>query len=499
MRFYVKDNFRTPVDAELPCVVLVTDKWNDNFRFETLFHFNYHDESGKHINIGRVKIYKKDVLITKHVIKKNFIKLGHEYCSLGQDLEFYENINKLGSALSKELLLAINDVAINEEIREKFKYDDGYVNSLLRFSEAEKALNEALQFFGENKEDNQFLFNFTTKLDYATSKHSIDFDFTEDEFLPYRINVLIGKNGTGKTQILSRLANSLSGYKQDQGTFSPSRPLFSKVITISYSAFDKFEKPHQDTKMMKMNRQSEKKHNSNWKENKSVFSYVYCGIQGKKGVYTIEELKNNLMNSYYRIVEKNRREQWRKILDQIIEDEHLSVLDEIECGNFDVNISSGQNIIISTITDVISNIEEESLLLFDEPELHLHPNAMSNLIRMFYVLLEEFKSYAIISTHSPLITQETPSKYVHVIKRIGDTPFVNKLDLECFGENLSNITNRTFGVSNTESNYKDWFKRMTEVMSYDDVLNKFNQNLSFNAMTYLNMVYKRKDSSKEND
>ena len=48
-------------------------------------------------------------------------------------------------------------------------------------------------------------------------------------------------------------------------------------------------------------------------------------------------------------------------------------------------------------------------LLFDEPELHLHQNATANTMRMFYRLLEEFNSYAIIATHSPLIIQEIPS------------------------------------------------------------------------------------------
>ena len=35
------------------------------------------------------------------------------------------------------------------------------------------------------------------------------FDFKKNENLPYRINALIGKNGVGKTQILSHLAESL--------------------------------------------------------------------------------------------------------------------------------------------------------------------------------------------------------------------------------------------------------------------------------------------------
>lgn len=57
--------------------------------------------------------------------------------------------------------------------------------------------------------------------------------------------------------------------------------------------------------------------------------------------------------------------------------------------------SSGQQILICTITELIANIENESIILFDEPEIHLHPNAIANMVRMFYRLLDEFNSYAI--------------------------------------------------------------------------------------------------------
>ncbi|MCR8659175.1 ATP-binding protein [Paenibacillus endoradicis] len=484
MIFYKSETYHAPFDAEYPCVVLTVDTWDDWYRYETLFSLNYHESKNKHEHIGRVKIYKIDTLITRNVMDETFNQLDEDYCSLGQDLEYYEKLAKLG-LISKEILFALRDSAIHQDIRKKFENLDAFQNSLLRFSEAEKALNQAEEdFFGKNPEKRIFEFNFSCKLESATMDHSIDFNFKEDKRLPFRINVLIGKNGTGKTQVLSKLGNVLSGYKHNHGIFTPSRPLFSKVIAISYSAFDNFEKPHQ-------NEYSEK-------GSKSVFSYIYCGIQGGNGVYTLEEIKENFLTSYNKVVKQGRKEQWRKILEHIIEKEHIHILDQIEQGNFDIHISSGQNIILSTITDVIANIENESILLFDEPELHLHPNAMSNLIRMFNVLLDEFKSYAIISTHSPIIIQETPSKYVHVFKRIQNTPTVKKLDLESFGENLSNITNEIFGVKNIESNYKVWLEKMVndENLTFDGIQAIFEDNLSLNALTYLKILFKQKGTHK---
>jgi len=114
---------------------------------------------------------------------------------------------------------------------------------------------------------------------------------------------------------------------------------------------------------------------------------------------------------------------------------------------------------------------------------------MSNLIRMFYVLLNEFNSYAIVSTHSPLILQETPSQYVRILERNVDVPRTRKLGIECFGENISNITNEVFGVKNTESNYKSWLELMAKEKTISEVMEIFDNNLSLNAMIYLNILF----------
>ena len=124
-------------------------------------------------------------------------------------------------------------------------------------------------------------------------------------------------------------------------------------------------------------------------------------------------------------------------------------------------------------------------LLFDEPELHLHQNATANTMRMFYRLLEEFNSYAIIATHSPLIIQEIPSKYIRSLARVNNVLTIHTPDNECFGENVTKITDDIFDVRSTESNYKSILRKLIQKMEYEDILELFNGKLSFNAMIYL--------------
>lgn len=57
-----------------------------------------------------------------------------------------------------------------------------------------------------------------------------------------------------------------------------------------------------------------------------------------------------------------------------------------------------------------------SLLLFDEPETHLHPNMIFKLVKSLYKILETEESYAIIATHSPIIIQQVPSKNILIFE-----------------------------------------------------------------------------------
>ncbi|EDZ59350.1 ATP-dependent nuclease [Bacillus cereus group sp. MYBK77-1] len=480
MKFYVTSRGfdLSSMKKNAPCIVLITNNWND-YTFETLYKVIYIDNKGQDIDLGEVKILHKTVKYSRDIIPREFEQLNNEYCSLGQSFSYYKAIKNLDIEDVELILLALNDVTINTQLYNEFKTHPGFNESLLRFSEAARALIEGrLLFFKEDRmSDNLekvFEFVFSYKLPLATNAHTISFDFLKETALPNRINVLIGKNGTGKTQILAKLAMLLSGYeKEDKSNFTPARPSFDKVIAISYSVFDEFERPKNDDR---------------------TFSYKYCGIRDNENkILSQQDMKIKFKDSLKEIREAGLEEKWRSILNEIIEPEHRNILEKLVEDIEGVQLSSGQNLIITTITEVIANITPESILLFDEPETHLHPNAISNLMRMLNLLLEEFNSYAIISTHSPIILQEIPAKYVNVFERNNYTPSVRNLHVECFGDNLTNITNEVFEVSNVESNYKNWFDNIVKTLEYEQILELFTNPLSYNAMTYLNIAAKKKD------
>lgn len=95
-------------------------------------------------------------------------------------------------------------MAVNEDIRERFEEYEGVQNSLLRESSAEKALNEASALLETNRRHQKNMsFRYKTIVPYSSNQVELKFVFQRNENLPYRINALVGKNGTGKTQILN--------------------------------------------------------------------------------------------------------------------------------------------------------------------------------------------------------------------------------------------------------------------------------------------------------
>jgi len=468
---------------EFPYVELLSDNWND-YGFETYFTAYYYNITLEDpINLGAVKILHKNSYYTRNVIPETFTRLElNKYCSLGQSMEYYEKIRGLGVEIAQDILHGLRDIAIHKRYYYEFTNKQGIEDSFFRSSEASKAFKSAVQFFGGEKRLEEFVFSYKYNPPYSSQRINLNFDFTKKDFLPNRISVLIGKNGCGKTQFMARFANSLCGKETKENSIEAfdNMPLFSKVIAVSFSAFDDFSKPKQTKKEAFFGEEPQN-------------NYVYCGIQGNDGrTLSLVEMQSIAKQKFRELRRKEDRYlAWEKILKNVLEDEFESLVGEPE-QIFQSKLSSGQGILLYTMTNVIANIKEESIVLFDEPELHLHPNAISNLMRMLYDLLNEYNSYAIVSTHSPLIIQETPTRYIKKFIRKKNILDVTDLTLEAFGENLTTITEDVFNVRDVESNYKTFLRNamVEDGLQLNEILNIFPVGLSYNAMTYLGIVEK---------
>lgn len=445
-------------------------KWDD-YGSKTSFYLYYVNNDVTSI-IGEIKIMTKDSNETITVIPQTFYFLDHTFCSLGQESSFYNNLIKYFPDNFEDILFAIADCAFFSDKLEDFDEHHRFKNSLVRFDYAERTLRLIKYELKGYDLKNLFSFEYKFTPKYSKDYVNVKFDFNDDSILANRIYAIIGKNGTGKTQLLNSLPINISENNADY--FAPRVPMFSKMITVSYSIFDRFKIPRKTTK----------------------FNYLYCGLKNNKGDFITERgLVLRFHNTWKKIEANGRINKWRTILLNFIEseivDEFLKKRETVTSYNnlYKVDIegfnrikdrlSSGQNILLYIITEITANIRFDSLILYDEPETHLHPNAISQLINTIYELVDEFKSYCIIGTHSPLIIQELLSKNVYVIERNGNIPNVRRIGIESFGENLTTLTDDVFGNREIEKQYK---KIIDEQITYGNNFDKIVSMLQFDEI-----------------
>ena len=486
MDFYSKDydheKWYPPNNIEYPAIVLYKDSWDD-YSYTTSYHMIFFNSSTESEKIGYLKILYKDEKNTN--LPEIFSELNEDYCSLGS-IDYYHEMKKHFKNNAENILQKLRDCAINENIKEKFDDKEGFKDSLLRNINFEKALAEGKNIINGHSSEFNSTFSFDCNIGNFENKHSISFDFEQGkyEFLPHRIFCLIGKNGSGKTQYLSKLALGMSGQDFElKDSFSKGRPLFSRVIAISYSIFDKFKKPKPIYKSSKEYDYEE------------VFSYVYCGLKGPDdSILSDREIQSQLYESILKIVEIGKIEEWLESLSPIFDEKILldlinEIITEKEIVNVtdNLHVSSGQGIILNCVTNLYANINKETLIIYDEPETHLHPNAIYQLISILYEILKKTNSYAIIATHSPIIIQQIPSKYVRILSEIDNYITIKQPSLETFGENLTALTNEVFGKNMNDEYYKKILEKIATPQPLQreiDIDELFEGELSLNARIF---------------
>lgn len=467
-------------EKKYPCFFLTLRKWDD-YGFHTKFFLSYCESKKESVYIGDLKIIKKNEKETINELPKSFNSLSKEFTSLGQSVGYYCKIKNLFEEEYQSILLALRDSALFPKIAEEFENDRGFINSLIRLNNVEKILRTIRFELAGIDIKERFKFNYSINFPYAFNTVNLSFNFEEyGSWNTNRVYALIGKNGSGKTRFLSELANELSLTKTKN--IIPHKPLFAKIFTISYSFFDHFKLP----------------------EANLAYNYSYCGLKKSDGIWLTEiELKQRFFKSVKAIEERELQSDWYITLKSFLTIDLLDIVfndkEEFNANNFTAfygQLSSGQNILLFVLTEVIAQIRLNSLILFDEPETHLHPNAISQLMNTIFKLTEKFESFCIIGTHSPLVVQEIPSRNVIIIERTENTAQVRHLENESFGENLTVITEEIFGRRDVNKYHSTLLKDMiSEGKQYDEILSYIETDevpINLNLRLYIKALIQQK-------
>ena len=493
-------------------VYLCYDNWDD-FGYKTLYQIVIFDISGKKYDLGYVKIASFGQKQTK--IPPKFESLGSSYFSLGQSPEYYSLLSQMSAEIRDIFLASINDVIKNEELLNKALNEDVFTTSLLRYTSLVTINGQYKRILDGGAILDDYSFGYETSCANNQAGYKLYFEVVADSNPPTNIHVLIGRNGVGKTHLLNNMAKSFIGLDRENGKFfekdsfeekvKPPREIFSRILSVSYSAFDPFlpfsEKKHPEYSYIGL-----KKLKFNLEENGTASSE-------ENHLKDNKELSDEFASSFVKILSNKNIEQYKNLISQLESDpifeelnigdvmnQTIEIISEIKNNSDNTNgvtmhnmkqpamdlfrkLSSGHAIILLTITRIFEKIEEKTLVLLDEPESHLHPPLLSSFMRALSDLLIKKNAVAIIATHSPVVLQEVPKSCVWRLSRFGLEAKAERFDIETFGETIGTLTKEIFGLEVNKSGFYAILDNSIKKdgASYDGIMKEYNNQLGSEA------------------
>ena len=465
-----------------------------------------------------------------------FSELPQDYYSISFSLDLYRGLTKLLSEEQRKLFVKSMRLILEKDSNyyKIVKSEPAFETSFLRSANIDSDVlargRRLLLNSGEyyNWEKQKLTINFVTssmpmELDFSGIKDS------EVNGLQSGIIAFIGHNGCGKSTALYQIAKVLFASPSDRWRYKdilniqPVTAGINKLLFFSYSAFDNFVLPGLTPSDYKLILDGLEDNNGR---------FVFCGVRDVKKELSdylcqYEEKMQNAKsdeNEEFILLEKQENYHEKNVLLKTIDslaDEVVKVFLYINwCENEDLyhtfreiindskiylpslyedldrfdsdmpeeklkemfmKLSTGTKFFIHALLHLIAYTEENSIVLFDEPENHLHPPFLSFMMKSFRRIIHKNHSVMLIATHSPVILQETLSKNVFILCRKEKCFYHKHPAIETYGENFGFINSYVFNLTSDMSNYYDVIDQLYEKWDCDEldssskVLTRFRQ------------------------
>lgn len=519
MDFYINESLITQ-ETEFPLIVLSRDYWNDvgyvtGFSLRLFNEFSDYSVGEYHslgfLKIGKTGMFHDDEIAYQSRVAQtelpegSFKSLTDDYFSVGQDVSYYNNIVKnFDREGREEIFKALRDVAYSQESFEIASQETVFSRALLRNLSKHTVLNEfrnvALDIEGIPSK-----YQLVLELENEINKTPFVINVQPGSLPNTNLHALIGRNGVGKSYFFKSLIKMLSNSSNEdpQDFFSSVNGIedISSIMAIDFSVFDStmpkkdisadilrsklrytfigfpFKSQYKQDKDSEIKKQFEDLNiffEDRAIENELIMEFMYLSVLiFKKDNHLI------MLNSVIKIVESDPMFEQNKVHEWF--DNNSKELERERLKKF-YQLSSGHKICLLMLLEMVINIENNSLVLIDEPELHLHPPLLSSLIKAINHLLVLKNAVGIVATHSPVVLQEVSSNCVWIIERKKRQIEIKRPKMNTFGANLNEITREVFKLEVEKSGYEQLIKEvMKESDSVEEVFAKFNGHLSENA------------------
>lgn len=487
--------------------------------------------AGQTVNLGPLKLMFEGASVTQthldHLMKEGWDGIfpipNANYLSLPNEIAFYEQLrDRLSLEAARDAAIALHDASYFVHILQDpaalgLIDSQPFQNSLLRErSETKSYLDGWKLFSAEAMAVLDLGFRFK---DVFGDSSTLSLKFKETGILPHNVNVLIGPNGVGKSQILHQMVQDwidIEPEKRIRKAGFVEKPNLSQIVVVSYSPFERFPVDLETYQLrdkdvyryfgfrgrsisrksgrlggITLSHQAPKKNAAvslldcisddfrykglrSWAEKlatvervlRTAFAFDYATVNvgnasgSAKSFYTdttfIDDLSFDINEARYVPICSDR-------IDQLNVDKVRKALNAADGVTFFrdgeiVQLSSGQKLFSFIVINILGAIRRDSLILIDEPELFLHPTLEIQFIDMLKTILDRFSSKALLATHSLVTVREVPTDCVHVLSRTSDGLSIRTPPFQTFGGDMQRISSYVFGDSEASKPFERWIE-----------------------------------------
>ena len=527
--------------------LLEKDGWND-YGYLVMYHLHAtYNLTGKgNEYLGAIRIMKKGQQEYKQNVLEedlggyDFVDLPEDYVSLSASIDLYDSLANMLSVKDRESFV--------KQLHLIFDEDSKFYDASLRDDECfNKALLRDITFdnfaLGRGKAlmlNIAFVYNLreqAIRVGFANCDETLTLNFSclsdcDSEQIPNGVIAFIGKNGSGKSTAIYNLAKIIYAnpdqrfrLKDAVGILTPNNLGISRLFIVSYSPFDNFVLPGiggEDYQLL-----------LNGIEN-GTGRFVFCGIRDIQREFD-DILKNPDPDTYEKLFEKHRQTKtclkpleslanefdtsmnmlmkdesrlalWNEVKDKakVLFPEISLVMSELfETDNKILSFqrqSTGYKFFLHSLSRIIAYIDNNSIILFDEPENHIHPPMLSFMMSILRLVLSRYKLVMLVATHSPVVLQETFAKNVFVVRGNGSSCNISHPLIETYGASISEIVSEVFDLTTDVTNYYNAYEALYDKWneqenweSIDDMLNSFSchlgESISSQLVSYLINLY----------
>jgi energy-coupling factor transporter ATP-binding protein EcfA2/GGDEF domain-containing protein len=460
-------------------------------------------------------------------------QIKRPFVSLIPDVDDYRRVIKaFGFEVGVSALRKLRDAVV---IRMEADDDEGLAMiadeefhiGVLRAGGAYGALRRGGRYFRRDipaaVDDAAVDFVFSVKLKPADNLYRMPFCFRPDGVFSDRAAVLIGRNGVGKTQILKAILDSLHNDHPDEYVRPSSSPLFrpSRVLVFSSVPTDPFPRSigawHGiDYEYFPVTASSEdgadpllsalvtcrktagstglgedKKHSRmdivrGALKSIGLWQGLHLPLRRRRDGDQLAEVIYLDGDSYIHVGSDWNELNSIKLIQQIDWARSAIVLDDEMRRRA---LSSGEFAMLRFAAQAAAAIEQGSLLLLDEPETHLHPNFVSDLMAILDSLLQSTGSVAIIATHSAYVVREAPRERVNILTLENRHISVDTPRMQTFGTSIDSISQFVFGDFNLTHRYQKtlaaWAEEVGREMGIEGVIKKYGAELNPESLSFI--------------